>query len=150
MSDQSVHGSAVVIGDDGILIRGASGAGKSSLALALTAAARAEGRFARLIADDRVILSPCHGRIVMRTPSAIAGLVEVRGAGLAKVPHLDAALLRLIVDIDASAPRYPEEEERRGSIHGIAIRRLITRPEMGVTAVMHILSGGLDNTAVTQ
>lgn len=149
MSDAACHGTALVIGDAGILVRGASGAGKSSLALALIAAARAEGRFARLVADDRVVLSLRHERIVMRAPPAIAGLVEVRGAGLAEVAHLDGAVLRLVVDISPAAPRYPEEDERLAVLHGVAVRRLITRSEMGVIAVMHILSGGFDNTAVT-
>ena len=145
---KSIHASALVIGDAGILVRGASGAGKSSLTLALIAAARADGRFARLVADDRVVTSLRHGRIIMRPPSAIAGLVELRGAGLASIAYIDGALLRLIVDIDPAAPRYPEEEARIAMIHGIGVRRLITRSEMGVMAVMHILSGGFDNTAV--
>ena len=149
MSDVACHGTALAIGDAGVLLRGASGAGKSSLALALIATARAEGRFAALIADDRVALSRRHDRIVMRAPPPIAGLVEIRGAGLATVAHLDAAVLRLLVDIDPAAPRYPEEGTRIAVICDTEVRRLITRLEMGVVAVMHMLSGGFDNTAVT-
>lgn len=49
-----VHGTAAVVGEAGVLIRGASGAGKSSLALALVDAAAARGLFARLVGDDRI------------------------------------------------------------------------------------------------
>ena len=55
---ETVHATAVLVGADGVLIRGESGAGKSALALALIE------RGARLIADDRLMLSACHGRLV--------------------------------------------------------------------------------------
>ena len=59
-----LHASAVVIGEAGILIRGPSGAGKSSLALALIGLARQQGRFARLIADDRTEIAVRAGRLL--------------------------------------------------------------------------------------
>lgn len=151
MSDgiETVHGTAIVIADSGILLRGPSGAGKSSLALALIARARQEGRFSRLVCDDRVILQPRHGRIIMRAPATIAGLVEIRGAGLARSSHIESALLRLLVDIDPAAPRYPEGEAGVAVIHGARLPRLVTRFEMGVEAVMQKLSGGFDDTVVT-
>ena len=43
----SIHACALIVDEAGLLIRGASGAGKSSLVLALIAAAQAQGRFAR-------------------------------------------------------------------------------------------------------
>ena len=148
--NSAVHGSALVIGDAGILVRGASGAGKSSLVLRLIAAARAEGRFARLVADDRVVLSLRHGRILMRSPAVTRGLIEIRGGGLAKIEHLDGAVLRLIVNIDPDAPRYPDEETGTALLHAVTVPCLITRPEMGVIAIMHMLSGGFDNTGMTE
>src|SRR5579885_12565 len=44
-----LHATAAVVGEAGVLIRGPSGSGKSSLAFALIAAAKASGLFARLI-----------------------------------------------------------------------------------------------------
>ena len=65
----TVHASAVLVGDRAILIRGPAGSGKSRLAAALIAAAGCGRlRFARLIADDRVWLEACHGRLLARTP----------------------------------------------------------------------------------
>jgi HPr kinase/phosphorylase len=148
--DAPVHATALVIDETGILVRGPSGAGKTSLAMALIARARSEGRFARLVADDRVILQLRHGRIVMRAPAAISGLVEIRGAGIARISAVEGCLLRLIVDLDAGAARYPVLEPRVIMLDAVPVRRLCTQPEMGVSAVMVAVSGGFDDTAVTE
>jgi len=146
---ETVHGTAIVVGEAGILVRGASGAGKSSLALALIARARQDGRFSQLVADDRVILQPRHGRIVMRSPERIAGLVEIRSAGLGRSSYLESALLRLLVDIDPQAPRYPDQDSGVIVMHDVTLSRLVIRLEAGVEAIMQKLSGGFDDTAVT-
>ena len=52
----SLHATAVAIGEAGILIRGASGSGKSSLAMDLIFVARHQARFASLVGDDRIDL----------------------------------------------------------------------------------------------
>jgi serine kinase of HPr protein (carbohydrate metabolism regulator) len=95
----TVHANAVLVGADGVLIRGRPGAGKSALTRALVAAAAAEGRFARLVADDRVALSVCGGRLLARPPAALAGLSERRGRGIETAPHEGAAVVRLVVDL---------------------------------------------------
>lgn len=78
---QNIHASAVVLGDRGIVIVGSSGMGKTQLALALICHARSFGWFARLVADDQVLLSAHGGRVICAAPATIAGLVEVRGVG---------------------------------------------------------------------
>jgi HPr kinase/phosphorylase len=89
-----VHGSAVSVAGRGILILGASGAGKSALALALA------GRGAALVADDRVVLSRRGNALVARAPEAIAGMIEARGIGLLRLPAVPEAVLALAVDLD--------------------------------------------------
>jgi serine kinase of HPr protein (carbohydrate metabolism regulator) len=127
----SIHASAVVIGEAGVLIRGASGAGKSALALALVEAARASGLFARLVADDRVVLACAHGRLIARPHPALAGLVERRGEGVGPARHENAAVLRVVVDLapgkggDPGAPRLPEEADTRAEIAGTQLARLV-------------------------
>jgi serine kinase of HPr protein (carbohydrate metabolism regulator) len=96
MTGETIHASAVVVGDRGVLVRGASGAGKSSLALALVAAF---GARAVLVADDRVALSAAGGRLVATAPAAIAGAMEVRGLGIIAAPHLSPAVIDLVVDL---------------------------------------------------
>ncbi len=74
-----VHATAIAIGAGGILISGRSKAGKSHLAEALLALARAEGLEALLVGDDRVGLISEAGGIVAMPHPAIAGLIERRG-----------------------------------------------------------------------
>jgi serine kinase of HPr protein (carbohydrate metabolism regulator) len=110
MPEVEVHASAVVIGEAGVLIRGASGAGKSRLALALMAGADEAGVFARLIGDDRTRLESCNGRLIARGHPLILGQIEQRGAGIVREIFISAAVVRLVVDIVAAdkATRYPE------------------------------------------
>ena len=103
-----MHGACVAVGEAGVLIRGPSGSGKSTLALALVEAAAARGLFARLVADDRVLLAAAHGRLVARPHPALAGLVEERGIGIVPAPHLPAAVVRLVVDLEPAPRRMPE------------------------------------------
>ena len=87
MSAPTIHASAVLVGARAILIQGPSGSGKSRLAMALLDAAGAGlVPFARLVADDRCHLETAHGRLLVRPAPALAGLIEVRGLGIRRVP----------------------------------------------------------------
>ena len=120
---EAIHATAVLLGSDGVLIRGASGAGKSSLALALIE------RGARLIADDRLFISAVHGRLVATAPAAIAGQIELRGRGIIDVPHEQGGVIRLIADIVGE-----EELERMPEPHHLSTVLLgITLPRQSVT-----------------
>ena len=84
----TIHASAVLVGARAVLIRGPSGSGKSRLALALLhAAAQGLIPFARLVADDRAHVEAAHGRLLVRPAEALAGLIEVRGLGIRRVPY---------------------------------------------------------------
>jgi len=120
----SLHACAVLIGARAILIRGPAGSGKSRLALALIEAA-GTGRlpFTRLVADDRIQLEVCHGRLVARAPQALAGLIEIRGLGIRRVPHEALAVIGLVVDLAApDAERLPAPRET--VITGFGLPRL--------------------------
>jgi serine kinase of HPr protein (carbohydrate metabolism regulator) len=119
----TVHASAVLVGEAGVLIRGASGSGKSSLALSLIDAASPT---AWLVADDRVALAVHHGRLVAAAPPAIAGKIEIRGIGIVEVAHVSPVVVRLLVDLlpPANCPRLPEPDQLRGSIEGVVLPRL--------------------------
>lgn len=98
MTGITIHGTCVAFGDAGVLLRGPSGAGKSDLAMRLIEAG------AMLVADDRVDLRNDGGRIHASAPPRLAGLLELRGTGLAKVPFRPAAALVLVADlVDPSA-----------------------------------------------
>jgi HPr kinase/phosphorylase len=126
----SVHASAVLVGARAMLIRGPSGAGKSRLALALLRAAES-GRpaFARLVADDRSVLEAHHGRLLVRPLPELAGLIEVRGLGIRRLPYEPAAVVGLVVDLAApDAERLPSAASGRAIIEGIEVSRLAVAP----------------------
>lgn len=116
---EAVHATAVLMGADGVLIRGESGAGKSLIALALIE------RGARLIADDRLMLSACHGRLVATAPAAIAGRIELRGRGVLTVPYEHGGVIRLVADIveDGGLERMPEPYDLSTALLGVALPR---------------------------
>lgn len=122
----SIHASAVLVGARAVLIRGASGAGKSRLVFALlNAAARGELPFARLVADDRVLLEAVHGRLVASAPASIGGLIEMRGHGPVEMPHEPQAIVGWVVDLDAAdATRMPEAGGMIAEILGVTLPRV--------------------------
>jgi HPr kinase/phosphorylase len=79
---ETIHATCVLIGEAGILIRGEAGSGKSTLARQLIHDARQKNLFASLVSDDRTWIVERHGRLLARVVESIAGLIEVRGAGL--------------------------------------------------------------------
>ncbi|HEY0011219.1 MAG TPA: HPr kinase/phosphatase C-terminal domain-containing protein [Allosphingosinicella sp.] len=103
MSDtETVHASCVAIGGRGVLIGGASGRGKSDLALRLI------DRGARLVSDDYTILSSGNGRLIASAPATISGKIEVRGVGIVEMEALAQATVCLFIDLDAPPERLPE------------------------------------------
>lgn len=91
-----------------VLLRGAPGAGKSDLGLRLID----DG--ARLVADDQVeIAGP--SPLTATAPSAIAGLLEIRGIGPVALPTETQARLVAIVDLapQSDIERLPEPATTR-------------------------------------
>jgi serine kinase of HPr protein (carbohydrate metabolism regulator) len=122
----TVHACAVLFGSRAALIRGPAGSGKTRLALALIAAAKSgQLPFARLVADDRVELSARHGRLLVRPPPELAGLVEVRGTGIRCIAFEPVAIAGWVIDLDApDAARMPEPSAQTTEIEGVRLPRL--------------------------
>ncbi len=106
----NVHGTAIVIGETGLLFVGPSGAGKSAVALHCIMEARWRGLFSALVSDDQVLVTEADGELVARAPASIAGLLEVRGAGIVRMATVETAVLhRAIRPIEPSACRRREK-----------------------------------------
>jgi hypothetical protein len=122
----TIHASAVLIGAKAALIRGPAGCGKSRLAFDLIEAARSGTLpFVLLAADDRVEVEARHGRLLLRPAPALAGLIELRGLGIRRLPFEPVAVAGLIVDLAAAdAARLPAREAGEAVIAGIALPRL--------------------------
>lgn len=132
-----VHGTGIVLGGTGVLLRGASGSGKSILALNLLERWGARGREALLVADDRVILRPeTADGLTMHAPDAIAGMIELRGRGIVTRPHAPAAPLHLVVDLVPDLTRMPEAHEFSTSLFGAGIARCPV-PQAGLAPPTH-------------
>lgn len=99
----NIHATAVVLDGGAVLVTGRAGAGKTSLALALIERWRSEGRFARLLSDDQVFVAPLACRLEAFAPATIAGLVEIRGVGIVKMPYVAQAVVDLVVDLGGGA-----------------------------------------------
>jgi hypothetical protein len=136
----TIHASAVLIGAKAVLIRGPSGAGKSKLALALIEAARNGALpFARLVTDDRALVDAVHGRLIVRPPAELAGLLEVRGLGIRKLPYEPMAVIGLVADLAAEdASRMPAHEAGTATIAGICLPRLAVA--RGIDAAVPLLA----------
>jgi serine kinase of HPr protein (carbohydrate metabolism regulator) len=99
---ETVHASCVAISGRGVLIAGASGRGKSDLALRLI------DRGARLVSDDYTILRAENGRLIASAPPNIAGQIEMRGVGIVEMAALAEAPVCLFIDLDTPPERLPE------------------------------------------
>ncbi len=98
------HATCVDIDGAGVLLRGASGSGKSDLALRLI-----DGG-ARLVADDRAELTLSGGQVIASAPAVLKGKIEVRGLGIVSVEAVPRTPLKLVVDLVApgAVERLPE------------------------------------------
>jgi HPr kinase/phosphorylase len=113
-----VHGTSVAFDGAGVLLRGPSGAGKSDLALRLIESGAA------LVADDQTELRRVGMGLRMSAPAAIAGLLEVRGVGILRVPSVPSAILRLVVTLVPSEAIERLPEPRRCLLLDCAIAEI--------------------------
>lgn len=125
----NLHASAVAVDGRGLLILGASGTGKSALALRMMALG------ARLVADDRVVVQRRGAALLASAPSALRGVIEARGVGLLKSEPLDEVALALAVDLDRpAAARMPHPREI--SYHNLSVELIFGRELPNLDAIL--------------
>ena len=96
-----VHGTALAIDGNAVLLRGAPGAGKSDLALralSLPVGSVLTPAF-ELVADDQVAVRRDADSLTVAAPATLKGLLEVRGVGILAAPSAGSARLVLLADL---------------------------------------------------
>jgi len=129
------HASAVSRDGRAVLILGASGAGKSRLALQLLAFG------ADFLADDAVMISATAEGVMLSCPNNIKGMIEARGVGLLTVTAIEKAKLAFVVDLDKTADtRLPDPQYATYFGAEFPLIRGKDNPDLG--AVVWCLLGG--------
>jgi HPr kinase/phosphorylase len=102
----TLHGTVVALGEEGVLLLGKPGAGKSDLALRLID----EGGL--LVADDQVRMARRGESLIASAPPALAGRLEIRGIGIVRAAAKPEAALAVVVQLETEAliERLPDEE----------------------------------------
>ena len=132
-----LHATALAYEGHGVLILGASGAGKSSLALDLMAFG------AELICDDAILLEADTEGLTLRAPPERLPMIEARGIGLLNAgPLVDQAALALVLHLqDMPQPRLPATRMAMWRGHFARLLRVNARGPQ-TSAVVHALRHG--------
>jgi len=128
----------VAIGGRAVMIEGAPGTGKSSLALALI------DRGAVLIGDDAVMIEASGNALLASPHPRVAGLIEVRNLGLFTLPVTGGVPVALVLVLDAAAPRHIEAADHveRAGVSVPMIRLTPDSPVLALRAEMALAQYG--------
>jgi serine kinase of HPr protein (carbohydrate metabolism regulator) len=107
LSSETLHASTVALDGRAVLLTGASGSGKSDLALRLL------DRGFTLVSDDQTIVSRDGERLIASAPANIAGKLEVRGIGIVEVNHAGEMPIALLVELTSEIQRMPDDSRTR-------------------------------------
>ncbi len=137
-----VHATTVAVEGQGVLIQGPSGSGKSGLALQLMALG------ARLVADDRTILTRRGAPVIASCPAPLLGLIEARGVGLLRSDALPEAPVALVIDMGTEETvRLPPVRQIAVLDHRLPILQKVNSPHFPA-AILQYLSGRNQNLSL--
>ena len=129
-----VHGTCVAVGEQGVLLCGAPGSGKSDLALRLIdqpgLGLRHDLIETKLVADDQVVVRRQAGRLLAVAPAELTGLLEIRGLGIVPCPVADEVELHLALQLDCAeaAERMPDHDKLSMPLLGITLPMMKLNP----------------------
>lgn len=114
-----MHATVVHVDGTGLLIRGPSGSGKSSLALALIERVGLSGKEALLVSDDQVLLETQGKVLIAHVPPTIAGLIEIWPLGPRPIAYRPQSQISLVIELVAIEQIARVEEVRTIRLQGI-------------------------------
>lgn len=130
---ETIHATAVACDGRAVLIRGASGTGKSGLALHLIAMG------ATLVADDQVRLEVDADGLWAGKPAGLPGKIEARGVGLLAAPMAVRAKLCVVVDMDhTEADRLPAPREVELLGVPVTLLRKVDAPHFPAAVLLYL------------
>ena len=131
-----LHASCVALGDRAVVITGASGSGKSALALSLM------GHGATLVADDRTELTRQGAVIIASAPQTIRGLIKARGVGILTADTVARAQVHLMVDLDTpETNRLPPVRQAKLLDLAIPLLHKVESPHFAPAILQYLKSG---------
>ena len=131
-----VHATCVSVNGAGALIIGASGAGKSALALQMMALG------AQLVADDQVELAGQNDQVLADAVPHLRGLIEARGLGLLKAESTGSVPVAYLVDLDHGEPvRMPEPAQVQLLRQTVPLLRAAAVPNLAAVLVQILKMG---------
>lgn len=131
-----LHANSIVVQGRGLLIKGASGSGKSGLTLSLLALG------AQLVADDRTQLWREGSDVWMSAPKVISGLIEARGIGILNAPVAARARLHAVLDLDVTEPdRLPPRRETTVLGQNFPLIWHVASPHFAASLVQYLKGG---------
>ena len=107
ISSENLHASCVAANGRAVLIVGASGSGKSDLALRLL------DRGFTLVSDDRTIVRRDGAKLIASAPATIRGKLEIRGIGIVEMESIDDMPVSLVVELTTDMQRLPDDSRER-------------------------------------
>ncbi|MGI9463843.1 MAG: HPr kinase/phosphorylase [Aestuariivirgaceae bacterium] len=125
-----LHATCVAVAGQGVLLTGASGSGKSDLALRLIdqsgCGVGGKPMSAKLVGDDQINLTRRGSTLIASPAAALAGLLEVRGIGIIHCAHLPEAPVHLVVELSPqqSIERMPEPAAMVFEALGVSVTKI--------------------------
>jgi HPr kinase/phosphorylase len=143
----TLHANAVLLGEDGVLIEGPSGSGKSWLTGRLMSAW--PFGVSRLVADDRTVLSRHGEALVARPHPLIGGQLEWRNHGILRLQSIDAARISAVIRLGARPERMPPSPLQEVTHLGIALPCLMATEAAAVYDLLRVSGPFWRNPAQT-